>query len=53
MTVSKQEYQQVSKAYQNLSSNDQIIFKSILDMAVILLKNMQQARLPENTQKPA
>ena len=53
MTVSKQEYQQVSKAYQSLSSSDQIIFKSILDMTIVLLRNMQQTQILDDTQKPA
>lgn len=41
MTGTKNERQEVTKAYKSLSESDRIIFKSVLDMAIVLLKNMQ------------
>lgn len=37
------ERQNVTQMYRDLSEGDRIIFKSILEMAIILLKNMQAA----------
>ncbi len=35
------ECQELRQAYKKLNESDRIIFKSILDMTIILLKNMQ------------
>lgn len=37
------ERQNVAQMYKDLSEGDRIIFKSILEMAIILLKNIQEA----------
>lgn len=37
------EQQNVTQLYKSLSASDRIIFKSILEMTIILLKNMQVA----------
>lgn len=37
------EQQNVTQLYKSLSASDRIVFKSILDLAIILLKNMQVA----------
>lgn len=36
------ERQNVAHMYKSLSVSDRIVFKSILDLAIILLKNMQE-----------
>lgn len=41
MTVIKNERQEVMQAYKSLNESDRIIFKSVLDMTIVLLKNMQ------------
>lgn len=41
MTEIKNERLEVMQAYRSLNANDRIIFKSILDMTIVLLKNMQ------------
>lgn len=41
MTEIKNDRQEVMQAYRSLNANDRIIFKSILDMTIVLLKNMQ------------
>ena len=38
----KAERQTATQLYQNLSANDRILFRSILEMTMVLLKNIQQ-----------
>lgn len=40
-TTAAAEQQNVTQLYKSLSASERIIFKSILDMTIILLKNMQ------------
>lgn len=41
MTEIKNERQEVVQKYKSLNESDRIIFKSVLDMTIVLLKNMQ------------
>ena len=41
ITTATAERQNVTQLYKSLSASDRIIFKSILEMTIILLKNMQ------------
>ncbi|MCM1508899.1 MAG: hypothetical protein NC177_17465 [Ruminococcus flavefaciens] len=40
----KNECQNVTEKYKSLSASDRIVFKSILDLAVILLKGSQDQK---------
>lgn len=44
MTNNQTERQNVAEKYKNLSASDRIVFKSILDLAVVLLKSMQDQK---------
>ncbi len=44
MNNNNNEYQNVAERYKNLSASDRIVFKSILELAVILLKNQQEQK---------
>lgn len=44
MNNNNNEYQNVAEKYKNLSASDRIVFKSILDLALILLKNVQNQK---------
>lgn len=44
MNNNNHEYQNVAEKYKNLSASDRIVFKSILDLALILLKNVQNQK---------
>lgn len=41
MTANNNERQELIQAYKKLNESDRIIFKSVLDMTIVLLKNMQ------------
>ena len=41
MTEIKNERQEVVQKYKSLNESDRIIFNSVLDMTIVLLKNMQ------------
>lgn len=38
------EYQNVAEKYRNLSTGDRIVFRTILDLALVLLKNSQDQK---------
>ncbi len=44
MNNNQTERQNVAEKYKNLSASDRIVFKSILDLAVILLKGSQEQK---------
>lgn len=48
-TVAKNEQQTVSERYRELPEADKMIFKSVLEIAVVLLKNMQQVQTTGRT----
>lgn len=53
MTVVKNERQEVAQKYKSLNESDRIIFKSVLDMTIVLLKNMQSVNCKTNETKSA
>ena len=53
MTENNNERQEIIQAYKKLNESDRIIFKSILDMTIILLKNMQTANCKSSKVKSA
>lgn len=53
MTANNNERQEIIQAYKKLNESDRIIFKSILDMTIILLKNMQTANCKSSEVKSA
>lgn len=38
------EYQNVTEKYKNLNAGDRIVFRTLLDLALILLKNQQDQK---------
>lgn len=44
MTNQENERQDVLQLYENLDESDRIIFRSILDLAIVLLKNVTGSR---------
>lgn len=53
MTKAQNERQEVMQAYKSLNASDRIIFKSILDMTIVLLRNMQSTNCEPTNTKPA
>lgn len=53
MTEIKNDCLEIMQAYRSLNANDRIIFKSILDMTIVLLKNMQSVNCMEKETKSA
>lgn len=43
MNATKTEQQTVANRYRDLPESDKMIFRSVLEIAVVLLKNMQAA----------
>ena len=48
MTNIKHEHENVTQNYKYLDAGNRIIFKSIVEMTFMLLKNMQEVALHEN-----
>lgn len=44
MNNNNNEYQNIAEKYRNLNSSDRIVFQTILDLALILLKNSQDQK---------
>lgn len=44
MTNNINEYQNVSEKYKNLNASNRIVFRTLLDLALILLKNSQDQK---------